>query len=138
MNMDIDIDKPSVLAAVVIGLAASLLIDVGGGARYVEAQEVPAARASAAASGPTTRAGCPTTTAAGRPLPATPSSRNPPAGPTDLQVNSSGTGAAGAAGTIGTQPADPCEPSKTLGQRARGAASAIEGQDAASQAPKRP
>lgn len=137
MSMDIDIDKPSVLAAVVIGLAASLLIDVGGGARYVEAQEVPAARASAA-SGPTTRAGCPTTTAAGRPLPATPSSRIPSAGPTDLQVNSSGTGAAGAAGTIGTQPADPCEPSKTLGQRARGAASAIEGQDAASQAPKRP
>jgi hypothetical protein len=137
MDMDLGIDKPSALAAVVIGLAACLLVDVGGGARYVEAQEVPAARASAA-SGPTTRAGCPTTTAAGRPLPATPSSRNPPAGPTDLQVNSSGTGAAGAGGTIGTQPADPCEPARTLGQRARGAASAIDGSEGASQANKRP
>jgi hypothetical protein len=126
-KVDNDFDKPSAVVAVAIGLAACLLMDVGGGARQVEAQEVPAPRA-----------GCPTTTAAGRPLPATPSSRDTPAGPSDLQVNSSGIGSAGAAGTIGTQPADPCEPLKNLGRRARGAASAPEAQEAASEATRRP
>jgi len=108
-----DIDKPSALMAVVVGLAASLLIDVSTGPREVEAQEAPRA-AAAKASGPTTRAGCPTESLAMKPLPA-PSPA--PAGPTDRQVNSSGTGSAGAAGTIAVAPNDPCERAKTLNPR---------------------
>ena len=122
--MDFDIDKPSALVAVVVGLAASLLVDVSTGSREVGAQEVPAPPARAAASGPTTRAGCPTESVAMKPLPA----RSPaPAGPTDRQVTSSGTGAGGAAGTIGVAPNDPCERAKTLNPRTlapRGATSA--------------
>jgi hypothetical protein len=107
-----DIDKPSALMAVIVGLAASLLIDVSTGPREVEAQEAP--RASARASGPTTRAGCPTESLATKPLPA-PSPA--PAGPTDRQLNSSGTGSAGAAGTIAVAPNDPCERAKALNPR---------------------
>ena len=122
--MDIDIDKPSALVAVVIGLAASLLVDVSTGPREVGAQEVPGPPVRAAASGPTTRAGCPTESLATKPLPA-PSPA--PAGPTDRQLNSSGTGAGGAAGTIAVAPNDPCERAKALNPRTlgpRGAASA--------------
>lgn len=108
-----DIDKPSILLAVVVGLAASVLIDVSTGPREVEAQEAP--RAAAAASGPTTRAGCPTESLAMKPLPA-PSPV--PAGPPDRQLNSSGTGAAGAAGSIAVAPNDPCERAKPLNPRA--------------------
>ena len=111
--MDMDIDKPSALVAVVVGLAASLLVDVSTGSREVEAQEVP--RTASPASGPVTRAGCPTgTTTAARPLPAPGPA---PAGPTDRQVNSYGTGAGGAGGTIGAAPNDPCERAKTLNPR---------------------
>ncbi len=121
MDMDIDIDKPSALLAVVIGLAASLVIDAGTGSRVVEAQEVPANQQ--AASGPTTRAGCPITETERRAavVPAVP----PPAGPTDRQVNSSGTGAAGAAGTVSAQvPGDPCERANPLLQQRQLPASA--------------
>ncbi|HEY0856390.1 MAG TPA: hypothetical protein VGE16_05005 [Albitalea sp.] len=113
--MDMDIDKPSALLAVVVGLAASLVIDAGTGSRVVEAQEVTANKQ--AASGPTTRAGCPVTEPErhAAAVPAVP----PPAGPTDRQVNSSGTGATGAAGTVSAQvPGDPCErPHPLLQQR---------------------
>lgn len=111
--MDV-IDKPSALLAVVVGLAASLLVDVSTGPREVEAQEASAPRVAAPASGPTTRAGCPTESLAMKPLPA-PSPA--PAGPTDRQLNSSGTGAAGAAGTIAVAPNDPCERAKALNPR---------------------
>lgn len=116
MDMDLDIDKPSALLAVVIGLAASLVIDAGTGSRDVEAQEVPTNKA--AASGPTTRAGCPVTVPEGSATAALPTPA-PPAGPTDRQVNSSGTGATGAGGTVSAQlPGDPCErPNPLLQQR---------------------
>lgn len=126
--MDLDIDKPSALVAVVVGLAASLLVDVSIGPRTVEAQEAPRS-AMAPASGPTTRAGCPVaSTTATRPMP---SPGPAPAGPTDRQVNSSGTGAAGAGGTIGAAPNDPCERAKPVlprGVRPSDAASAIPGE----------
>lgn len=120
--MDFDIDKPSALVAVVVGLAASLLVDASTGSREVAAQQTPVPRP--AASGPTTRAGCPTESLAMKPLPAPAPS---PAGPTDRQLNSSGTGAAGAGGTVAAAPNDPCERAGTLNPRTlgpRGGASA--------------
>jgi hypothetical protein len=46
----------------------------------------------------------------------------PPAGPTDAQVNASGTSAAGGAGTVpGDARGDPCEPVKRFGNDSRAA-----------------
>jgi hypothetical protein len=46
----------------------------------------------------------------------------PPAGPTDVQVNSAGTSAAGGAGTVpGDARGDPCEPVKRFGDGSRAA-----------------
>jgi hypothetical protein len=122
--MDIDIDKPSALVAIVVGLAASVLIDVSTGSRPVEAQEVTSLQASAAPSGPTTRAGCPITEAPASTRPLTAPGRVPP-GPPDLRANSAGTGGAGAAGTVvKSAQGDPCERPNRLSERLRGATAA--------------
>lgn len=109
MDPDLDIDKPSALVAVVVGLVASLLIDVGPGSRNkVVAQEAPAAEGSASV--PATRAGCPAPAATpGAPTPAPPP-LTAPGGPPDRQFNAAGTGAVGAVGTVTEpRPNDPCE-----------------------------
>ena len=120
MDMDLEIDRPSALLAVAVGLAASLVVDAGTGTEPVQTQQAPASKA--AVSGPTTRAGCPL--AAARRGTAV-----PPAGPPDRQINSLGTNAAGAGGTVSAQVlGDPCERPNLLLQRRslapRGTASA--------------
>jgi len=112
-------DKPSCAMAVMCAAVATLVFGgtLGPQARAVEEPALPAASAASPAS---------RDDACARPR----STRNvappvPPAGPSDAQVNASGTGAAGGAGTVpGDARGDPCEPAKRFGSRPAAASAA--------------
>ncbi|HEX6363239.1 MAG TPA: hypothetical protein VFZ93_09805 [Albitalea sp.] len=112
-------DKPSCAMAVLGAAAASLVF--GGAlepkARAVEDAPLPPAAMAAASGVPD---------CARPPAPRTPvPSVVPPAGPSDAQVNASGTAAAGGAGTVpGDVRGDPCEPAKRFGDAPRAASAA--------------
>ena len=111
-------DKPSCAMAIVGAAAASLVFGgaMGPRARAVEEPPVPVASVGSAS----TASACVRRGDERRLAP----TAVPPAGPSDAQVNASGTSAAGGAGTVpGEARGDPCEPAKRFGA-ARMAASA--------------
>jgi hypothetical protein len=113
-------DKPSCAMAIVGAAAASLLFGGALGPKARAVDELPNL-AGATASAPAGAIGCERARTERNRQPTV----VPPAGPTDAQVNASGTSAAGGAGTVpGDTRGDPCEPAKRYGDAPRGAASA--------------
>jgi hypothetical protein len=120
-------DKPSCVMAIVGAAAASVVFGGAMGPMAAPAETLPPVPAATVSSAPMA-GGC-----ARAPLQQSQRSRDrvpsvvPPAGPSDAQVNASGTSAAGGAGTVpGDARGDPCEPAKRFGET-RGAASAAAG-----------
>ncbi|HEX6708470.1 MAG TPA: hypothetical protein VF169_27290 [Albitalea sp.] len=98
-------DKPSAFMAVIGAAAASVVFGGAAGPRSPAVHDVPTPAATtpmAAAS----EVKCASGAKSARPLAA---QVTPPTGPSDRQVNASGTRAAGGAGTVPDRPAgDPC------------------------------
>ena len=113
-------DKPSCAMAVIGAAAASVVFGGALGPKARAVSDAPALPVAAAASSPSVE--CVRGRSAARnvaPLPQV----VPPAGPSDAQVNASGTGAAGGAGTVpGDSRGDPCEPAKRFGADRAGSA----------------
>jgi hypothetical protein len=111
-------DKPTLAMAIVGAAAASLVFGGASDPKTGSPGNVPApavgVSSSPKAAGPLD---CPETPVARRPTPPV----EPPTGPNDRQLNTSGAGAAGGAGTVArSQADDPCAPTGRLGERLRG------------------
>ncbi|WP_280154701.1 hypothetical protein [Piscinibacter sp. XHJ-5] len=110
-------DKPSIAMAIIGAAAASLVF---GGASDPKAgsmrHDVPAPSVGVSSPRAANPLDCPEQPVARRPNPPV----VPPTGPTDRQVNTSGTGAAGGAGTVApTRADDPCAPTGRMADRLR-------------------
>jgi hypothetical protein len=115
-----NMDKPSCGTAIVGAAVAGLVFGSALGPKARAVQDVPAVPV-AAASESAGAFGCERAGVERSRVPTV----VPPAGPTDAQVNASGTSAAGGAGTVpGDTRGDPCAPAKRFGDLPRGAASA--------------
>src|SRR5262245_31299093 len=110
-------DKPSCAMAIVGAAIASVLFGSALGPKARAVDDLPAAPA-VTASPPSGAPGCERARGERDRAPTV----VPPAGPTDAQVNASGTSAAGGAGTVpGDARGDPCEPAKRFGDTSRAA-----------------
>jgi len=113
-------DKSSCALAIVGAAAASLVLGGAMGPKARAVEDLPAVPVTAASSA-SGALGCEQARTERNRQPTV----VPPAGPSDAQVNASGTSAAGGAGTVpGDTRGDPCAPAKRFGDAGRVAASA--------------